>query len=374
MAKKIFMIAGEDSGDNVGASLIKKIREKTPDIIINGIGGNSMQSQGLKSLFPMKEISLMGFLEILPHLPNLIKRINQTTSEIIDQNPESVVTIDSPGFNFRVVKKLRKKGFKGKVIHAVAPSVWAYKPERAKKCAKLFDHMLCILPWEPPYFKKEGLEATFIGHPLFEEIKYIGETEKNLLKEKYNIKKEEKLISLLPGSRKSEIKKLIPIYIETAKLLLKEIPNLKFAILATETLEEEVKKHLSKFPKGTVIESDKEEKRKILQISDAGIVKSGTISLEVAALGCPHLICYKVNPISAWLVKKMINIDFVNLINISANKEIIPELLQEKCRPKNITTEVLKILDNKSSKIENLSKQINLELDKMKLGKEIPNL
>jgi lipid-A-disaccharide synthase len=379
--KKIFIIAGEESGDNLGAKLLKDL--KSEKLEINLIGGQNMERQGFSSLFPISEINLMGFAEILPHIPNLLKRINETAEYIMDNNIDVVVTIDSPGFNYRVAKKLKDKKYNGKIIHYVAPTVWAYKPERAKKTANLFDHLMCILPWEKHYFEKEGLKTSYVGHPVFDNLKILSDDEKNIFKEglinnNTKVTADSKIISCLVGSRKGEIKNLLPIYIDALNLINEKYKNITFAFLNTDRMNDYVLDYLkSKDVKFNYFcETEREEKHKILQISDCAIVKSGTISLEVAALNCPHIICYKVNALSYYIIKKMVKIDNVNLVNISANidengvykndSEIIPELIQSECNAKNIFNQIAKILENNDYK-QNMLSKIATQINKLRV-------
>ncbi len=343
--KKIFIIAGEESGDNIGAKLIRNLKAKNAELEFIGVGGMKMAYEGLQAIFPMQEINLMGFLEIVPHMPKLIKRINETVDRIIEENPDVLVTIDSPGFNYRVVKKLKQCNFDLKKIHYVAPSVWAYKPERAKKTAKLFDHLICILPWEAPYFEREGLKTTFVGHPVFEDITYLNESEKEELRKAHNYDRTDKVIAILPGSRRGELKRLLPVFIQAAEKIYAQNANTKFILMPTESLRSEVSKFAHRIPNGIVV-SDTENKRRLLQICDAAIVKSGTVALEVAALKCPYVTCYKINPLTHWMIRKMLNIDYANLVNIAAGKEVIRELLQEDCNAENIAKEILKLVNS----------------------------
>ncbi len=342
---KIFIIAGEKSGDNLGGKLAKSIKKLDSNIELYGIGSEEMEKQGISSLFPMSEINLFGFAEIVPHLPNLLNRINQTVDEIIRINPDVVITIDSPGFNYRVVKKLRERNCRAKLVHYVAPSVWVYKENRALKTAKLFDMLLCLLPWEPPYFEKHGLKTAFIGHPVFEDLDFISDGEKQNLREKYLKGQNKKIISILPGSRLGELNRLLPI-IKTSVQKLKERFDILPIFLGVPYLKELLEKNLSDIEDKIII-TDVAEKQKILQISDAGIVKSGTVSVEVSALKCPQVTFYKVNPISHAIIKMMIKTKYVNLVNVSAGREIIPEFVQYKVTPDNIVNNVIPLLENK---------------------------
>jgi lipid-A-disaccharide synthase len=314
----------------------------------------------------MQEISLMGFLEVVPHLPKLIKRINETVDRIILEEPDVLVTIDSPGFNYRIAKKLKEREYNIKKIHFVAPSVWAYKAHRAKRTAQLFDHLISILPWEPPYFEKEGLRTTFIGHPIFEDLKFLSGDEKEIFRKDYNYNENDKVIAILPGSRMGELKRLLPVFIEAAKKITTSNANAKFILMPTENLRNEVVKFEHEIPNCITV-SETEEKRKLLQVCDAAIVKSGTVALEVAALGCPNIICYKINAISHWLIRKMLYIDFANLINIAAKKEIIRELIQEDCTSDNIAKEILKLISSEAM-AKGQIEEAKYELVEMGLG------
>ncbi len=344
--KKIFMLAGEESGDNLGSRLMRAMKERyTGELEFVGVGGTKMAYEGLHTIFPMQQINMMGFAEIVPHLPELIKKINSTVERILREKPDVVVTIDSPGFNFRVAKKLRQQGFKAKMVHYVAPSVWAYKPQRAKKIAKLFDHLIAILPWEPPYFEKEGLTTSFIGHPVFEDIELLDAQQKKILREKYNYQPTDKLVAIMPGSRSGEVKKLLPLLVDAANKIYMNDPDTRFILMPTEDKRDMVAKYARLIPHCITV-ADTGEKRKLLQICAAGMIKSGTVALEVAALGCPHLICYKMSPISYFLIQRMIKIQYANLVNISASKEVIRELLQEKCTAENIAKEITALLSS----------------------------
>jgi len=367
--KKLYIIAGEESGDNIGSKMIKAIYKKASDTEIKGVGGTKMVKQGLVSSFPMQEISLMGFIEIIPHIPNLLKRINQTVDEILDFNPDSVVTIDSPGFNYRVAKKLKKKGFKGKLIHYVAPTVWAYKESRALKTAKIFDKLLCILPWELPYFEKHGLDTKFVGHPIFEDIQLLKAKEKQDVRKNYLIKKDDIVITCLIGSRAGEVERFAEIYAEALRLIEKKHENIKVFILSTDSMKPFIQKFLQDFPKNTAIITEQGEKHKLLQISNAAIVKSGTVGLEVASYKCPHAICYKVSWLSYKMIKAMVKIDLVNLVNISANSKIIPELIQDDMTAANISKTICGLLENPDlAKLQ--VERSQTELKKMGLGKK----
>ncbi|MCK4945246.1 MAG: lipid-A-disaccharide synthase, partial [Alphaproteobacteria bacterium] len=220
---RIFLIAGEASGDFLGAGLMRSLKEEHPDTEFFGVGGNLMTEAGLTSSFPMKEISIMGIAEVLPKLIHILARIRQMSSEILKTKPDVVVTIDSPDFCFRVVKKVKSKTKSIPCVHYVAPSVWAWRPRRAKKVSQFLDHILTLLPFEPPYFEKHGLESTFVGHPVVERLSRRGNGE--IFLQKHGIRGTQPILCLLPGSRMSEISRLLKKFCETATIVLQRRPD-----------------------------------------------------------------------------------------------------------------------------------------------------
>lgn len=341
---KIYLIAGEASGDLLGAHLMRALKtESKRPIKFFGVGGDKMEAEGLKSLFPFHELSMLGFLEILPYLFNIFARIRLVVDDIMGKHPDMVITIDVPGFNLRVVERLRKANFKTKFIHYVAPTVWAYKPERAELCAKLFDHMLVLLPFEPPYFEKVGLPCTFVGHPV------VAETESgngHAFRERYQIPADATLFSMLPGSRRGEIQRHMPIFARTLTLLAARYPKLAIAVAVPKHMIPFITPYFQNCPFRAVVMSSEQDKRDAFAASQLAIVKSGTVALEVAKAGVPMIVAYRVNPLSAYMFRRIALTKYVNLINILLGKEVIPELLQELCAPESIASAASQLLDS----------------------------
>lgn len=341
--KKIFIIAGEQSGDKIGGLVIKKIKSLSSESLdIRGVGGEMIEQTGLKSLFPMNEISLMGFLEIIPHIFKLKHLINLTLETITEFDPDIIITIDSPGFCYRICKALKGK-VRAKFVHIVAPSVWAYKPERAKKFAEVYDLLLTLLPIEPPYFIKEGLKTVFVGHFVFEQ--YLC-TDKTIFREKYNIPLNDKILCVTPGSRKGEINRHLPIF-EEAIIELQKTYQIRPVFLAAGNeiknfIDDYLKK--SKLKNAIIITGDKFEAYKA---ADVALAKSGTNSLEIALHETPQIIAYKLNWLSWFYIKTVALINYASLINILSNKEIIPEFLQSKCRADLLAKSLSNLLSNK---------------------------
>lgn len=360
-SKTVYIIAGEASGDLLGAKLIKALRAKDKNYIeFIGIGGEHMIGQGLKSLFPMSELSIMGWAEIIPHIPHLLKRIRQTVEDIKKNKPDIVITIDSPGFNFRVAKELQESGIK--LVHYVAPTVWAYKPERAQKVANLFDHILLLLPFEPPYFNEVGIANTFIGHPIIEEN--IDKADGVEFRQHNNIPTNAPLLCLLPGSRNTEIKKLFPIFKKTIALLKKKHQMLHVVIPTIQPMHQKISEFAKTLPAKAIVVSSSKDKYDAYRASNVALVKSGTASLELAMAKVPMVITYKVGAISAWMAKKMITVQYANLINLIHNKLVIPELLQSDCTPKQLANAVEELLKDKKRQ-KNQCKEIETALEKL---------
>lgn len=323
----IYLIAGEPSGDFLGAQLMRSLRAQSQrKVLFYGVGGSKMETEGLVSLFPYHELSMMGFVEILPYIFRTLTHISSVVADIILKQPEMVVTIDSPGFNFRVVEKLRKEEFKSKFVHYVAPTVWAYKPERAEKCAKLFDHMLLLLPFEPPYFKKVGLDCTFVGHPIICESAAGNADE---FREKYELPANSPIFCLLPGSRKGEVKHNMPVFSRAIGMLAHCYPTLTLFIAVPVHVLPILAPYLNTCPFRVIIADSELDKKNGIAASRFAFVKSGTVALEVAAAGTPMLVTYCINKLSAWWLRRMLLTKYANLVNILLKKEVIPELLQE---------------------------------------------
>ncbi|MGB1344351.1 MAG: lipid-A-disaccharide synthase [Amylibacter sp.] len=360
------MIAGELSGDKLGASLIEGLRYETDQkIIFSGIGGPLMEAAGLKSLFNISDLSLMGLAEIIPKIPMLLSRINTTANSIINQRPDVLITIDSPDFCMRVAKKVRKAHPKIKIIHYVAPSVWAWRPERAAKMSKYVDHVLALLPFEPPYMEAEGMTSDFVGHPVVFSPNVTVEAQKKF-KKQHNLH-DGPIITILPGSRISEINRMCPIFDKVTSNIQKLYPNVQFVLPVALTVEEDVIKAVNSWHVKPLLllNSGKDSKQieydKFItySISSAALATSGTVALELAAKKCPMVIAYKANWLTTKIVKRLAKIDTANLINIITNTKVIPEHLFENCTVEKITNSLNSLLNSDNNQISAMSEAMN---------------
>ena len=332
---KIYLIAGEPSGDALGARLMRALKNKSnQNIQFFGIGGDTMEKEGLNSLFDISELAVMGLAEVLPSIPKILKRINQTVNDIIQIKPDILISIDSWSFASRIQKKIRYKKLNIPQVHYVAPQVWAWKKKRAKTMHNYIDHLLTLFPHEPKYFTPYGLKTTFVGHPVIESP--ISIANKQSFRTKYNINNQQKIISILPGSRHNEVSHLLPIFLNAAQILKNQKPDAVFVIPAVKTVAQRIKNITFNNPLNPIIIENEFDRLCAMAASNAAMAASGTVTLELAIANVPHIIAYKVAPLTAFLAKRLLNIQFVNLSNILIGREIVPELLQERCTPNNI--------------------------------------
>lgn len=328
-ARRIFLLAGEPSGDMLGARLMQALHERTDGgIAFAGVGGSRMTGQGLDSLFPMDELALMGFAEILPHLPRLVVRMRQTLAAIERFEPDMVLTIDSPGFSLRLQRRLAGHTFQR--VHYVAPQVWAWRAGRARRLARDLDHLLALLPFEPPFFERYGLACSFVGHPIIEEAGARGDGAS--FRQRHGLPDDTVLLCLLPGSRRGEVSRHLPV-LETAMSRLRQsIPGLRVVIPTLPGIAPMLREPVGRWPVPTLVVDGPTERFDAYAASRLAIAASGTISLELALAALPFVTVYRTGPLTGWLARRLIRVPHVNLVNLILHRSAVPELLQEECR------------------------------------------
>ena len=369
---KIYMIATEPSGDVIGSNLIKSLKKtKKNRFKIFGIGGPKMIKSGLtKSLFQIKKLSIFGIFEIIPKIYKVFSLLKMTEKDLIKIKPNVLVTIDSPDFNFRVLKRISNKIPFTKKIHYVAPTVWAWRSGRAKYLSNYIDKLLTILPFEKKYFTKYNLNTKFVGHPVYE-IRKDKKINKKKLYVKYKIKNGCKILSFLPGSRVSELKKSVPVLIETINLI-KSRSNFNIHVLFY--ILPHLKKYFNKYKFNFLYSIiDETDKYGAFKISNAAISTSGTVAVELSYFNIPTIVIYKLNLFSYLIAKIFVKIKHANLLNILAKKYIIPEFLQFKCRPDLICNELIKLLNNNSYAKKQLYECKKI-LFKLKINNKLPSV
>lgn len=348
---KIVLVAGEPSGDFLGAQLMKALKKRKIPVEFFGIGGSLMEKEGLTSFFPLSDLSIMSIFEDLGKTFKAWKRLKETAQLVEEQEPDLVITIDFPGFNFRLGKILKKRLKGTPLIHYVAPTVWAWRPGRAKKISKFLTHLLTLFSFESPYFKKHKLPTTFVGHPVIE-IGFDQGNKKRFMKH-HEIGNEDTVITLLPGSRLVELKHHLPIFQRTVELIRLRVPRLKVVIPTLSHLEEDIKQQwVSSVP--MILVTELEEKKDAYAASAVAIAASGTIALELSQANLPMIIAYKVSRFSAWIVRMSVRVKYCCMVNILLRKSVIPEMLQENCTPNKLCLEALRILQNPNKRAQQL--------------------
>lgn len=324
---RFFLLAGEPSGDLLGARLMAALRtEHGGEIDFAGIGGERMAEEGLTSLFPMRDLSLMGLAEVLPKVPKLLRRLNQAARAVDDFAPDTLVTIDAPSFNFRLLKRLA--GWPGRKVHYVAPQVWAWRPGRAKTLAARVDLMLTLLPFEPAFFADYGLDCAFVGHPMLEEM--AAEPDLAAFRDRYALPEEATLIAMLPGSRSSEVARHLPLLHATAERLVVERPNLIVLMPTVTHVAATVRAGASRFPCPVRVIEHRADRFAVYRAAALALHASGSVALELALSRTPMITLYRTNPLTAALVKRMAKVEHANLINLIADQPVIPEFLQDR--------------------------------------------
>jgi lipid-A-disaccharide synthase len=338
---RVFVVAGEPSGDELGARLMAALRQLCGDKVrFAGVGGPAMEAEGLQSLFPMAELSVMGLIEVLPHIPRLLARIKQTAAAVDAMTPDVVVTIDSPSFAYRVVRRIRNRAIPR--VHYVAPTVWAWRPWRVRNIRREFDLVLCLLPFEVPFFEQSGVPCRFVGHPVVEYGADRGDGP--AFRRKYGIAADDVLICVLLGSRRSEVTRLAQAFAGALALLRAKHQSLKAVVPTVSGVGGLVRDLCDRFPVPTIVVQGREEKYAAMAASNAAIAASGTVALEIALARLPAVIAYKVSPLTAALVRTLMLVRYVNLINLILYREVVPERLQYRCTPEILAAEVEKLL------------------------------
>jgi len=319
------------------------------DVSFAGIGGEAMRAEGLASLFPMAELSVMGLVEVLPRIPNILRRVNQTVAEIKARRPAAVVTIDSWGFTGRVQKALKRACPEIPRIHYVAPMVWAWKPDRTAKLAAVLDLLMTLLPFEPPWFLKDGLATVHVGHPVVE----AGERGDGPgFRARHGIAESAPVLLMLPGSRHSETSRLLPVFAEAAARLVARQPGLTVVVPTVETVAAEVRAAVAKWKLPVVVAEGRGERRDAFAASTVALAASGTVALELALAGVPTVITYRVSPLSAFVATRFLGLKFkfVTLVNMVMDAPVMPELLQDDCRPERLAAEVGRLLEDPAAR------------------------
>ncbi len=341
--KKVFILTGEPSGDKLASTVISKLMIQNTNVEYLSVGGTHIKKLGIQSIFELKEITYLGFTSVLLNIFKIRNRINKTVDEIIKFNPDILFSVDSPDFTLRVAERVKKINNNIKTIHYVAPQVWVWRKNRVKKIKKFIDHILLLFNFEKKYFELENIKTTFVGHPLIEKNENVKTNLNDL------ISKDKKIISIFPGSRKSEINILLPILLDFIKLMNKKENIYSFVFHATDENKDSIINKINSTDFNNVdVVSDENIKSQILSNSIFAVSKSGTVSLQISSANVPSIIIYKLSYINFMIFKLLVNVKFANIINIINGREVIPELLQKECNAREIFNTVIYFLKNPS--------------------------
>ncbi len=361
---KVFLIAGEPSGDALGAALIAGLRQLS-DISVFGIGGPKMEAEGVRSLFPMSDLSVMGVTEVLPRLPHLLRRRDEAVGAILDGRPDVLITIDSPDFCLRVAARVRAARRNQKVIHYVAPSVWAWRKGRAARMARNVDHVLALLPFEPPLMRAAGMGCDFVGHPVVAEP--LASPEDIAA---FRAEMGEQIVLVLPGSRQGEIARLAPVFGE----VLERLPFEAQAVIPTlPHLEGTVRDAVAHWPRTPRIVTDDGPRRAAFGAATAALAASGSVSLQLAANRVPMVIAYDMSWLSWQILSRMVQVDTVTLVNLVAGRKAVPEFLGPDCKSDRIAR-ALSALMLVPSEREKQREALDIAMDRLGRGAEAPGL
>lgn len=346
-APLVYLIAGEPSADILGQRLMAGLKaEGGGNVEFAGIGGPGMHGEGMRSLFPMEELAVMGLAEVVPRIPALRRRIQETAADIRKRRPDVVVGIDSPDFNFRVAKRLKGEGIP--LVHFVAPSVWAWRPGRARKIAGFLDHLLALLPFEPPYFEKHGLPTTYVGHPILESGAAAGDGA--AFRAAHGIGEGEEVVLVLFGSRLGEARRHLPVFKDVVKNLHAQRGGCRVVTVSASPTHDLVANALQNWPGPPIIISDADQKYDAFAAANVAVAASGTVSLELAMAGVPSVIAYRMNRLTGWLAKRLVGARFANLINLVLDRPAVPEFLLDDCTADRITPAVAELLKSEEAR------------------------
>lgn len=372
---RVFILAGEPSGDRLGGALMAGMKALEPNVAFSGVGGPTMMAQGLDSQFPMDELSVMGLVEVLPKYFQLKRRLDETIAAVLDCQPDVLITIDSPDFSLRVAKAVKEVS-NVTTVHYVAPTVWAWRPKRAAKMAKMIDHVLALLPFEPPYMEAEGMTCDFVGHPVVNEpLASIEEIA--TFRTAYELG-EAPILLVLPGSRRGEVQRLAPIFGEALTTYLTKNSDLRIVVPAAAPVAGLVQDAISDWPGAPIVIDPRQldadtalsHKRAAFGTAELALAASGTVSLELAAAKTPMVMAYKTQWLTWQIARHMILTDTASLVNLVSETRVVPECLNADCAPPRIAAELQQVRQHLNTQVEAMT----LTMQRLGLGGEDPGL
>lgn len=371
-APRLFLIAGEASGDALGAALMAGLKRLAPGVSFAGVGGPLMQAEGLESLFPMDELSVMGLAEVLPKYFHLKRRIAQTAAAAVEMAPDALIGIDSPDFCLRVAAEVRKARPDQRIMHYVAPSVWAWRPGRAAKMARHVDHVLALLPFEPPYMEAAGMSCDFVGHPVVAQP-LATEAEITAFRNRHGLEPGAPLVLALPGSRRGEVERLAPHFDEALMRLRDRVPEMRVVLPTVAGVSRLVHEMSARWPVAPIVVEEESDKRAAFATAALALAASGTVSLELAANATPMVIAYDMNWLTRLLIRRLLRVDTVTLVNLVSDTRTVPEFLGEDCRPDRIAPALFALIEDPEARRAQEA-AMALTMERLGRGGEPPGL
>jgi lipid-A-disaccharide synthase len=347
----IFFVTGEPSGDALGGRLIAALRQRTGgNLRIAGIGGERMQEEGLESLVPLGDLAVAGVAEVLPRAPLILRRVRQTVTAICALRPDAVVTIDSSGFSWRVAHGLRRRGATLPLIHCVAPMVWAWRAGRARRMARWYDHLLALLPFEPPYFERVGLACSYVGHPVLESGADRGDAAR--FRSTNGLTEDDLLITVLPGSRQAEVTRLLPIFGSALDRLERLTGPYRVVVPTVATVDTTVAEIVRSWPGAPIIVRGPEPKYDAFAASRVALAASGSVALELALAKLPMVTAYRLNPLTERFLERVLKVRQVNLVNLLLGRPLVRELLGPNCTPQCLVAALVQLISDERVRAE----------------------
>jgi len=365
-ALKVFVVAGEPSGDALGGALLAGLKQVSPGVQFQGIGGPLMQAQGLTSLFDMSELSLMGIAEVLPKYYHLKRRIAETARAVIDAKPDVLVTIDSPDFCLRVAKLVKAQS-DIRTVHYVAPTVWAWRPGRAKKMAHMIDHVLALFPFEPPYMEAVGMDCDFVGHPAANALR-ATDAEQVVFRVQHGLSDANPLVLVLPGSRQGEVARMGPVFGEALGALARTRPKMRVVVPAAPSVADAVTALVANWPVQAVVidirnmdmDVGQAQKRAAFGAADVALATSGTVALELAAAGTPMVSAFDLSWLSRIIISRMVTTHTGCLINLVTDTRVVPEVIGHAFNAANVQSAMEALLADPSTQAAEMERTMDL--------------
>ncbi len=371
---RIILIAGEHSGDQLGAKLMEALKgECAKGIIFAGVGGELMEAQGLSSFFPLSDVAVMGITEIFSNLPRIVKRVYRCVAEVTKFKPDCVVIIDSPEFTHPIAKRLRKKHPDLPIINYVSPSVWAWRPGRAKRMKPYIDHVMGLLPFEPEAYQRlNGPTCSYVGHPLIEKLDYIARLDQQHFFEKHKLDPDKKILVVLPGSRSNEVRFLMADFGRTVAKVLEKNSDIQVIIPAVQHVLPLIEEGLKNWPIKPVIVQGEDDKFLSFRLANAALAASGTVTLELALNNVPMVVAYKMDGL-AILLRPLVKVHSIILANLVLGENIFPEFLQEDCTPEKLEAALWPLLSDTPERSRQQTQGLDILKDKMLLKDTTPS-